>query len=761
MYTFIRKAHPLPKSKIPVSKMTPEQVAEYRAAHQQSKDLSNKWMAENPRSADNIVAHWDQTTPEHKDQGMSWYADAHHAAKVIARDHGITPNQAAGLIANYSPQQHWAQNLRMASLAAGGQIIGGKKDPNNPGAEGFMASAAQAQAAQRILGGEDYHNIFKGQKITAFGHLIEHGQDTDPNDPQVVVDRHALGVAHGGYADDGIYTHSGISSKKPVYNEISQMYKDAADTINARDGGHNGVPVQPHQLQAATWLTRQRLNMEGGYSGTDNGAAGNRVKAAAEGSTRKWNEYAAQNHPELVNKVPGTGFSASVGQGGMANPEQFGQKAIAKVAGSSQKNWRYDSVSDQYKTSDLQAKFACNCGAQFAPNGFHKCTCGKSYASFDIIPQDKTAASITRIVRPVQEHRDRILANRRTASFVRIADMAGIIGGEGDRADQSKDPADNTDFFSADSKEQEPDRSNSADISNEFTEGVEPTHNPDSPFFVRKDHSDDAAPVVFDKESTVHNFVRKANPTVPRHLDPTNPGGPQWQQHTDDSQSVRPAIGLGTMNHELDNPRPHVQGFPGAGQANQSLRDTSLEGQSHQVLQNEVENNLALDKGKHHSESPGLHRAESSKMTFNEEDFKLGYAHANNDGQLPKTASRSFLEGYVAALDAVVGDRAPGWDTVAPAFEKPKDGVLPTMSDFTDAKPATDNGEYEEVRHELGDKIDRQNAQGQSRDDQGSGINRPTTDLEGWKHSSTVDLSRVHTAQLAREIARRSAIEEA
>jgi hypothetical protein len=332
MQNFVRIAHPLPKSKIPVSKMTPEQVAAYRAAHAESKQKSVDWMNANPRSANNIVSHWDQSTPEHKEQGMSWYPDAHHAATVIARDHGISTNQAAGLIANYSPQQHWAQNLRMASLAASGQTIGGPK--TDPTQEGFMASKSQAEAAKRIMAGEDYHNIFAGQKITAFGHLIEHGGDTDPKDPQVVVDRHALGVAHGGYADDGIYTHSGVSSKKPVYNETSQMYKDAADIINKRDGGHNGVPVEPHQLQAATWLTRQRLNAEGGYS-NDNSSNGRGAAQAkiAEGYTNKWNEYAAQNHPELVNKVPGTGFSKAVGQGGMANPQDFTapQQAVAAI----------------------------------------------------------------------------------------------------------------------------------------------------------------------------------------------------------------------------------------------------------------------------------------------------------------------------------------------------------------------------------------------------------------------------------------------
>jgi len=144
---------------------------------------------------------------------------------------------------------------------------------------------------------------------------------------------------------------------------------------------------------------------------------------------------------------------------------------------------------------------------------------------------------------------------------------------------------------------------------------------------------------------------------------------------------------------------------------------------------------------------------------FNEDEFKLGWLHAENDGRLPKTASRSFVEGYAESLKSVIGDRAPGWDTVAPAFEKPEDGVNVTMSDYTDKKPATDNGEYKEVRKDLADKLDGDNAAGQSRgNDNGSTTNPPVTNLDGWnnKKSSAIDFSGVPTAALAREIARRS-----
>lgn len=631
MNNFVRVAHPMPKSKIPVSQMTPEQAAAYKGAQAESKQKSEEWLAQNPRHADNIVAHWDQSTPEHKDQGMSWYPDAHHAANVIARDSGITTNQAAGLIANYSPQQHWAQNLRMASLAAKGQIIGGPK--TDPTQEGFMASASQAEAAKRILGGEDYHDIFRGKKIKSFGHLIEHGGDTDPDDPKVVVDRHALGVAHGGFADDGVYNHSKVSAgvrkdgSSPVYDEVSNMYKDAADQINARDGGHNGVPIEPHQLQAATWLTRQRLNAEGGYTGGEDTGKGGTQAKIAEGYTNKWNEYAAQNHPELVNKVPGTGFSKAVGQGGMSNPEQFSTtlpgkaayklsndwkpypaggnnamtmthpsgfgsamvvphsqggysayhtditdpsnpvdagrflthaeaqqaaahglmknnvnptemhpmnfqpnhnyslSSIARTAKVSNK-WEYDALSDQFKTSNLEAKFSCNCGKQFTPEGFHKCACGQTWASFDIIPQEKLAGKIIRIVRPVKDH-NRILAKtsaqiqsenllkylRSLPDLKKFSDVEdnNPTGGEiTDVSGPNKVDADDDEAYrDADSQHQQGDRQNSIKVPNEFTQGIEP--NSSVPFYIRQDRSQDLEPVVFDKSASfLPVFVRSA-----------------------------------------------------------------------------------------------------------------------------------------------------------------------------------------------------------------------------------------------------------
>lgn len=356
----------------------------------------------------------------------------------------------------------------------------------------------------------------------------------------------------------------------------------------------------------------------------------------------------------------------------------------------------------------------------------------------------------------------------------------------------------------------------------------------------------------------------------PAHLDPSNPGGPQWQPNGSVLEDyVKTPNNQATMDSAHN--RAHVYG-PGAGPKNRMLEDPLTQSLPGPNIKNELENQLALDTGTHHAESPGRHRANKTsdlndglpggtvqiptamqskprhlnpvdpnlgkpnnwithpnntqqsiltpngtgsvipypnetiglgnnfhngnpvdtiqpnldsakaeveknlvnpndpagrhralgkkqRMSFDEDEFTLGYTLAENNGKLPKTASRSFVEGYIESLRTIVADSAPGYKTVAPAFAPPDPDKNNSMSDYTDTMKAKDDGSFLEVRKELADKLDRDNASGQSRGDQSIGINGPSTDVEGWKgKNSNFDLSQVHTAALAREIARRSNI---
>lgn len=254
----------------------------------------DNWIRDNPVHYRNVVEHWRQATPDERRHGMNWYKDAHSMAKLIARDTSTPMHVMAGLISNYSPQTHWHTNILTAARVAHDKIaVGG------PGS-GVMASAKQRDMAHRMLQGEHYDSILKGHKVRAFAHLIEHGGDKDAHDPKVVVDRHAFAVASGSRVPDNAYVQAGLNHKK-AYNNVVQAYHHASRHILE----HHGEHVAPHQLQAITWLVRQRLNAQEEVSGRGSSKT-SKIGAVAK---RKWTEYASERHPNVVGMEPGTGYN--------------------------------------------------------------------------------------------------------------------------------------------------------------------------------------------------------------------------------------------------------------------------------------------------------------------------------------------------------------------------------------------------------------------------------------------------------------------
>lgn len=256
---------------------------------------SDAWHKQNPVHFKNIVNHYDQSNENERTAGMNWYSEAHNVAKSLSSTYKVPHHVMSGLIANYSPQTHWAQNLLTASTVARTKIpLGGPRS-------GVFASNLQKGNADRMLKGEHYDNILKGNKIRTFGHLIEHGGDADPKNPRVCVDRHAFSVAAGKRAPDHAYASSGLKGKKR-YNELSTAYKQAAEHVSKRDK----VDVKPHQMQAITWLTRQRLNENEAKNLSVNMKS--KVGSHAETAHHKWSEYIGEHHPEALHQAPKTGY---------------------------------------------------------------------------------------------------------------------------------------------------------------------------------------------------------------------------------------------------------------------------------------------------------------------------------------------------------------------------------------------------------------------------------------------------------------------
>jgi hypothetical protein len=263
------------------------------------------WFAEHPVHSDNIVDHWNRATPEEKEQGARWYPDAHLVAKGMTKlGQGHSMHQTAGMLANYSPQQGWEGNMHNAArVLQEGKGIGGK-------GSGMFATAQQRNTADHILNGESYNDLIKGPKVRAFAHLIEHGGDEDPENPHVVIDRHALSVAHGRPLPAHDYTSAPMqgnwrkdgSLNSRYYDHVVGAYHNAAKQI----GEQEGHPVAPHQVQATTWLTRQRLNGEQGYEGRSTENLDTGRENARANRQHAWEQFAEDYLPDL--KGPGTGY---------------------------------------------------------------------------------------------------------------------------------------------------------------------------------------------------------------------------------------------------------------------------------------------------------------------------------------------------------------------------------------------------------------------------------------------------------------------
>jgi hypothetical protein len=265
---------------------------------------SHPWFRVHPVSHENIIWHWNQATRDEIAQGMRWYADAHHVATVIARGNA---HLGAGMLAIYSPQQGWIGNvLNAARVLREGKGIGG------PGC-GMFATTGQKRAADRLLNGARYEDILNGPKIRDFAHLIEFGGDRDPKNPCVVIDRHALSVAHGRALTSEEYESAPVngfrrkdgSISRRHYDHVVNLYHRAAEVLSALAGER----ISAHQVQAVTWLVRQRLNQEAEQRRGPNPLDKGRNHARTN-SERAWNEFRTTYLPNLAT-CPGTGYQSA------------------------------------------------------------------------------------------------------------------------------------------------------------------------------------------------------------------------------------------------------------------------------------------------------------------------------------------------------------------------------------------------------------------------------------------------------------------
>ena len=262
---------------------------------------NHPWFVLHPLSHHNILWHWERATRDEVERGTRWYRDAHQLAVAIADGKA---HLGAGVLALYSPQQGWTVNvLTAARVLSEGRGLGG------PGS-GIFASTSQKNAATRLLNGEPHEEVLTGPKVRSFAHLIEFGGDHDPDQPHATIDRHALSVVHGDALDSVDYESAPLSGFRrrdgsiscQHYDSVVNLYRQAADLIT-----HGvGTPVAAHQVQAVTWLVRQRLNQQAeqqrGLTRLDRGRQ--RARTNVE---QAWTTFRAKHFPHL-EAYPGTGY---------------------------------------------------------------------------------------------------------------------------------------------------------------------------------------------------------------------------------------------------------------------------------------------------------------------------------------------------------------------------------------------------------------------------------------------------------------------
>lgn len=175
--------------------------------------------AQRKQLVDNILSVYDRASTAAREQGMSWYRNAHDLAGIVGSgDYG----KGAGIIAALSANTGWEQNRKLALAISAGQEVG--------------HLSKVLDKVKRIMAGEPVLTALgNGQKTINFFLSIA--------DPEafgaVAVDRHAHDIARGqvwGSKDRGLSTTS-------RYNVIADAYRDAA----ALRG------LKPHEMQAVTW----------------------------------------------------------------------------------------------------------------------------------------------------------------------------------------------------------------------------------------------------------------------------------------------------------------------------------------------------------------------------------------------------------------------------------------------------------------------------------------------------------------------------
>lgn len=170
-----------------------------------------------------ILSWFDASSDEELLAGLGWYAVANGHAHGMASTYGITPEQAAAVIAHLSPQLGWDENLAAAyallKTGTAHAVLG--------------TSIERAKVAMLADNPTDTFGPDADKTYSFYANIL------GAPDP-VTVDRHAVRVAVGAYDVDTQRRFARVGS----YDAIAHCYR-----IAARRRG-----VSPADMQAVAWV---------------------------------------------------------------------------------------------------------------------------------------------------------------------------------------------------------------------------------------------------------------------------------------------------------------------------------------------------------------------------------------------------------------------------------------------------------------------------------------------------------------------------
>jgi hypothetical protein len=186
-----------------------------------------------------IVRFYKQATTIEIKDGKNWYTEANQYCRELAQRFNITIQQAAGIIAVFSPQAGWVENKRYTVT----YLL-------NPALQ--LRSLPQQIKANKIItlkSETDIYNVLSTQdkafKTKAFF--------VNMLNPDIVtgvtIDRHAIAICLQHPANVYALGVEYSQLTKQQYNFFEQCYMNAAKILG----------VLPHELQAITWVTYRRL----------------------------------------------------------------------------------------------------------------------------------------------------------------------------------------------------------------------------------------------------------------------------------------------------------------------------------------------------------------------------------------------------------------------------------------------------------------------------------------------------------------------